>query len=150
MKISPGSESKYSKSAELSITIFEDLPNNFKSPSSGALSYLLIIGTRLRFFPFDWDYHECRLKGNTASGKALFCTNLAIVFGYASFKFYLSLRKELIEGPSKIHSVVECLFFVLFALALLLSFNNVYHADDIVAFMNTYLWRVRVEIGMHS
>lgn len=149
MKISP--ETKYSKSGDLSITIFEDnipFPLTSKVPSPSALSYLLYIGTRFNFFPFDWDIYEYRLKVNSFSGKALYFTNLAVVFGYASFKFYLSLRKELLEGPNKIHSVVECLFFVLFALALLLSSNNVYHADDIVAFMNTYLRRVRMEIGM--
>lgn len=142
MKISPSTQLK---PPDLSITLFEDEVKLGKNKC--ALSYLLFIGTRLNFFPFQWDHNEHRLALNDFSGRASFFTNLIIIFGYASLKFYLSLRKEFLEGPNKMHSVIECLFFVLFALAILLSFNNVYHAEDIVAFMNTYLWRVRVEIG---
>lgn len=114
-----------------------------------AIRKIIYFGSLLKFLPFQWNLSQGRMEIGSVQSQTLVNLNLTWIFSYVGLKLYFLVYKQMSNhGSCRVsYSIAGSLFFVMFGLALMLHFNNIYNLEDIVCTINTYSKRIRNQLG---
>lgn len=116
-----------------------------------AIRKIIYFGSILKFLPFQWNFVQGRMEVGSVQNQTLVNLNLTWIFSYVGLKLYFLVYKQMSNhvGYRVSYSIAGSLFFVMFGLAMMLHFNNIYNLEDIVCTINTYSCRIRRQLGKH-